>query len=47
VRTGRLPAVVGRIEADRLLLDLFAVPAADDDKLAAAVLAAAADPVTG
>jgi L-seryl-tRNA(Ser) seleniumtransferase len=33
--------VVGRIEAGRLLLDLRAVPPADDEALAAAVIAAA------
>jgi L-seryl-tRNA(Ser) seleniumtransferase len=42
VRRGALPAVVGRIEDGRLLLDLRAVPAADDELLAAAVTAAAA-----
>ena len=42
VRTGHRPAVVGRVSEDRLLLDLFAVEAADDDTLAGAVLAAAA-----
>ncbi len=42
VRRGHLPAVIGRIEGGRLLLDLRAVPPADDDRLAAAVLAAAA-----
>jgi L-seryl-tRNA(Ser) seleniumtransferase len=41
VRGGLLPAVVGRLADDRLLLDLYAVPPADDEKLAAAVLAAA------
>jgi L-seryl-tRNA(Ser) seleniumtransferase len=41
VRRGDVPAVVGRIEDGRLLLDLRAVPAADDEQLAAAVLAAA------
>jgi L-seryl-tRNA(Ser) seleniumtransferase len=39
---GRQPAVVGRIDGGRLLLDLRSVAPADDDKLAAAVLAAAA-----
>jgi L-seryl-tRNA(Ser) seleniumtransferase len=42
VRRGLAPAVVGRIEAGRLLLDLRAVAPADDDRLAAAVLAATA-----
>jgi len=41
VRRGTLPAVVGRIEAGRLLLDLRAVPPADDELLVAAVIAAA------
>jgi L-seryl-tRNA(Ser) seleniumtransferase len=41
VRRGRTVAVVGRIENGRLLLDLRAVPPADDDRLAAAVIAAA------
>jgi L-seryl-tRNA(Ser) seleniumtransferase len=41
VRRGTLPAVVGRIEAGRLLLDLRAVPAADDELLVAAIIAAA------
>ena len=40
VRRGEMPAVVGRIEGGRLLLDLRAVAPADDDRLAAAVLAA-------
>lgn len=40
VRRGRRPAVAGRIEAGRLLLDLRAIAAADDELLAAAVLAA-------
>jgi L-seryl-tRNA(Ser) seleniumtransferase len=42
VRRGDAPAVVGRIEGGRLLLDLRAVAPADDERLAAAVLAAAA-----
>ncbi len=42
VRRGAVPAVVGRIEDGRLLLDLRAVAPADDERLAAAVLAAAA-----
>jgi L-seryl-tRNA(Ser) seleniumtransferase len=41
VRRGRAVAVVGRIENGRLLLDLRAVAPADDDRLAAAVIAAA------
>jgi len=52
VRSGAAPAVVGRIEGGRLLLDLRAVAPADDGRLAAAVLAVAvpghaADPVPG
>ncbi len=42
VRRGDRPAVVGRIEGGRLLLDLRAVAPSDDDLLGAAVLAAAA-----
>jgi len=41
VRHDGLPAVIGRIENGRLLLDLSAVPPADDEQLAAAVIAAA------
>jgi L-seryl-tRNA(Ser) seleniumtransferase len=41
VRRGTLPAVVGRIEAGRLLLDLRAVPPADDELLVAAIIGAA------
>ena len=41
VRRGDVPAVVGRIEGGRLLLDLRAVAPADDERLAVAVLAAA------
>jgi L-seryl-tRNA(Ser) seleniumtransferase len=41
VRRGALPAVVGRIEAGRLLLDLRAVAPGDDELLVAAVMAAA------
>jgi L-seryl-tRNA(Ser) seleniumtransferase len=41
VRNGTTPAVVGRIEDGRLLLDLRAVAPADDDLLVAAVVAAA------
>jgi L-seryl-tRNA(Ser) seleniumtransferase len=40
VRSGQFPAVVGRTEAGRLLLDLRAVPPGQDELLAAAVLAA-------
>jgi L-seryl-tRNA(Ser) seleniumtransferase len=40
VRTGRQPAVIGRITDGRLLLDLYAIEPADDDALAAAVVAA-------
>jgi L-seryl-tRNA(Ser) seleniumtransferase len=42
VRRGEMPAVVGRIEGGRLLLDLRAVAPNDDERLTAAVLAAAA-----
>ena len=42
VRRGDVLAVIGRIERGRLLLDLRAVAPADDERLAAAVLAAAA-----
>jgi L-seryl-tRNA(Ser) seleniumtransferase len=41
VRSGRHPAVVGRVTDGRLLLDLFAIDPADDENLAAAVLAGA------
>ena len=41
VGRGGLPAVIGRIENGRLLLDLRAVPPGDDEHLAAAVIAAA------
>jgi L-seryl-tRNA(Ser) seleniumtransferase len=41
VRRGTYPAVIGRTEAGRLLLDLRAVSPGDDDALAAAVIAAA------
>jgi L-seryl-tRNA(Ser) seleniumtransferase len=41
VRRGEVPAVVGRIEDDRLLLDLRAVAPTDDVLLVAAVTAAA------
>jgi L-seryl-tRNA(Ser) seleniumtransferase len=38
---GRVPAVAGRVEKGRLLLDLRSVDPVDDDRLVAAVLAAA------
>jgi L-seryl-tRNA(Ser) seleniumtransferase len=41
VRRGSMPAVVGRMEDGRLLLDLRAVDPADDELLQAAVIAAA------
>jgi L-seryl-tRNA(Ser) seleniumtransferase len=41
VRRGAMPAVVGRLEDGRLLLDLRAVDPADDELLQAAVIAAA------
>jgi L-seryl-tRNA(Ser) seleniumtransferase len=41
VRRGEVPAVVGRIEGGRLLLDLRTVPPAADEQLAVVVLAAA------
>ncbi len=41
VRRAEHPAVIGRIENGRLLLDLRAVPPGDDKQLAAAVIAAA------
>jgi L-seryl-tRNA(Ser) seleniumtransferase len=41
VRSGDVPAVVGRIEGGRLLLDLRAVAPADDKRLVTAVLAVA------
>jgi L-seryl-tRNA(Ser) seleniumtransferase len=41
VRRGEVPAVVGRIEGGRLLLDLRTVPPDADEQLAAVVLAAA------
>jgi L-seryl-tRNA(Ser) seleniumtransferase len=43
VRAGATPAVVGRTEDGRLLLDLRAVAPADDELLVAAVAAAAAE----
>jgi L-seryl-tRNA(Ser) seleniumtransferase len=42
VRRADAPAVAGRVEKGRLLLDLRSVDPADDDRLVAAVLAAAA-----
>jgi len=41
VRRGEVMAVVGRVENGRLLLDLRSVPPGDDERLAAAVIAAA------
>jgi L-seryl-tRNA(Ser) seleniumtransferase len=41
VRRGVVPAVIGRTEGGRVLLDLRSVPPDDDDTLAAAVIAAA------
>jgi len=41
VRAGAAPAVVGRIEGGRLLLDLRAVSAAEDEALTSAVIAVA------
>ncbi len=41
VRRGDVPAVVGRVEHGRLLLDLRSIAAEDDDRLLAAILAAA------
>jgi L-seryl-tRNA(Ser) seleniumtransferase len=41
VRRGQFPAVVGRVERGRLLLDLRSVDPADDDTLIAAIRAAA------
>jgi L-seryl-tRNA(Ser) seleniumtransferase len=41
VRRGEVPAVVGRVAHGRLLLDLRSVDPGDDDRLVAAVLAAA------
>jgi L-seryl-tRNA(Ser) seleniumtransferase len=41
VRRGTAPAVVGRLADGRLLLDLRGVPAADDESLTGAVIAAA------
>ena len=42
VARGEVPAVAGHLAGGRLLLDLRSVPPADDDRLVAAVLAAAA-----
>jgi L-seryl-tRNA(Ser) seleniumtransferase len=42
VRSGAVPAVAGRTEGGRILLDLRSVAPSDDDTLAAAVLAAVA-----
>jgi hypothetical protein len=42
VRRGAMPAVAGRTEAGRLLLDLRSVSPGDDDTLVAAVTAASA-----
>jgi L-seryl-tRNA(Ser) seleniumtransferase len=42
VRSGAMPAVAGRTEAGRLLLDLRSVSPGDDDTLVAAVTAASA-----
>jgi len=44
VRHGEVPAVVGRVERGRLLLDLRSVDPDDDERLTAAVLAAARRP---
>jgi L-seryl-tRNA(Ser) seleniumtransferase len=41
VRRGRMPAVIGRVEAGRLLLDLRAVAPPEDETLTRAVIAAA------
>jgi L-seryl-tRNA(Ser) seleniumtransferase len=41
VRRGQVPAVVGRMERGRLLLDLRSIDPADDDTVVAAILAAA------
>jgi L-seryl-tRNA(Ser) seleniumtransferase len=47
VSRGAVPAVVGRIENGRLLLDLRSVSSIDDERLTAAVQAAAAPAVAG
>jgi L-seryl-tRNA(Ser) seleniumtransferase len=44
VRRGELPAVAGRADQGRLLLDLRSVQPEDDDTLSAAILAATSDP---
>jgi L-seryl-tRNA(Ser) seleniumtransferase len=41
VRRGQVPAVVGRMERGRLLLDLRSIDPADDDTLVTAIIAAA------
>ena len=41
VRAGQQPAIAGRVTDGRLLLDLYAIDPADDDTLAAAVVAVA------
>jgi L-seryl-tRNA(Ser) seleniumtransferase len=46
VRQGRVPAVIGRVEGGRLLLDLRAVVPADDETLTRAVVVAVAAAVT-
>jgi L-seryl-tRNA(Ser) seleniumtransferase len=46
VRRGVVPAVVGRVDGGRLLLDLRAVSPADDEQLFDAVLAATEAPVS-
>ncbi|HEY0936793.1 MAG TPA: hypothetical protein VGD91_24045, partial [Trebonia sp.] len=43
-RQGDVPAVAGRVEKGRLLLDLRSVDPADDDRVVAAVLAASGHP---
>jgi L-seryl-tRNA(Ser) seleniumtransferase len=47
VRQGRVPAVIGRVEGGRLLLDLRAVVPADDETLTRAVVTAAAVTTAG
>ena len=47
VRRGEAPAVVGRVAQGLLLLDLRAVDPDDDDRLTAAVLAAAVPAAAG
>jgi L-seryl-tRNA(Ser) seleniumtransferase len=44
VSRGEVLAVVGRLEAGRLLLDLRSVAPEDDERLVAAILTASADP---